>query len=61
LEARLYHPEYRIRLMTAAAMGVLSRIFPGLRGEARLLLGRALPKEKNAEVLCKIKKVLAEV
>lgn len=58
LETRLCHPEYRIRLMAAAAMGVLPMVFPALRNEARGLLERARPKEKHPEVRGKIDEIL---
>jgi len=58
LEAGLYHSEYRIRLMTAAAMGVLSQRYPELWPGIEDSLRAAGRKEKHPAVKEKIGQLL---
>lgn len=57
LRQRLTHPQYRVRLMTAAALGVLSGRHPELREDACREAQKALQTEKHPGVKEKLIKL----
>ncbi|MCL2083404.1 MAG: HEAT repeat domain-containing protein [Oscillospiraceae bacterium] len=59
LECGLYHNEYRIRLMTVSAMGVLSQKYPKLTPEVCRLLNGISGAEKHPDVKKKINQWLS--